>query len=50
MKEFLNIGYAAAVFAGIVLVVFAGVLLCRRFRKYARTKERDDMDGFDFEY
>ena len=50
MKEFLNIGYAAAVFAGIVLVLFAGVLLCRRFRKYARTKERDDMDGFDFEY
>lgn len=50
MKLFLNIGYAAAVFAGIILIVFAGVLLCRRFRKYARTKERDDMDGFDFEY
>ena len=36
--------------AGIVLVAAAGVLLCRQFRKNARTRELDEMDGLDFEY
>lgn len=40
----------AAVVGGIVLAAAAGVLLCRQFRKYARQRERDTMDGFDFEY
>ena len=39
-----------AVAAGIVLVAVVGVLLCRQFRKYAWTRERDHMDGFEFEY
>ena len=39
-----------AVVAGIVLVAAAGVLLCRQFRKNARTREPDEMDGLDFEY
>ncbi len=39
-----------AVVAGIVLVAAAGVLLCRQFRKNARTRELDEMDGLDFEY
>lgn len=39
-----------AVIAGLVLIVLAGVLLCRQFRKNARARELDEMDGFDFEY
>lgn len=39
-----------AIIAGVVLFVTAGVFICRRFRKYAWTRERDHMDGFDFEY
>ena len=39
-----------AIIAGIVLVVAVGVLVCKRYRKYAWTRERDHMDGFDFEY
>ncbi len=39
-----------AVVAGIALVAAAGVLLCRQFRKNARTRELDEMDGLDFEY
>lgn len=39
-----------AVVAGIVLVAAAGVLLCRQFRRNARTRELDEMDGLDFEY
>lgn len=39
-----------AIIAGIVLVVVIGVLLCRQFRRYARRRELDAMDGFDFEY
>ena len=38
------------IIAGIVLVVVLGVLVCKRYRKYAWTRERDHMDGFDFEY
>ena len=37
------------IIAGIVLVVVLGVLVCKRYRKYAWTRERDHMDGFDFE-
>ncbi|MDE7321521.1 MAG: restriction endonuclease [Lachnospiraceae bacterium] len=40
----------AAVVAGIVLITAAGILLCRQFRKNVRTRELDEMDGFDFEY
>ncbi|MBO5033329.1 MAG: restriction endonuclease [Lachnospiraceae bacterium] len=40
----------AAVIAGLILIVTAGVLLCRQFRKNARARELDGMDGFDFEY
>lgn len=36
--------------AGIVLAVAAGVILCRRFRRNARARELDSMDGLDFEY
>jgi len=39
-----------AIIAGIVLVAVVGVLLCRQFRLYARRKELDMMDGFEFEY
>lgn len=38
------------IFAGIVLIVAAGVLVCRQFRISARRRELDTMDGFDFEY
>ncbi len=38
------------IIAGIVLVVVLGVLICKRYRRYAWTRERDHMDGFDFEY
>lgn len=39
-----------AVVAVIALTAVAGVLLCRQFRRNARTRELDEMDGFDFEY
>ncbi|MDE6622508.1 MAG: restriction endonuclease [Lachnospiraceae bacterium] len=39
-----------ATVAGIVLIAAVGVLLCRQFRINARRRERDMMDGFDFEY
>jgi len=39
-----------AIIAGIVLIVVAGVMLCRQFQKNARRRELDTMDGFDFEY
>ncbi|MDE6054531.1 MAG: restriction endonuclease, partial [Lachnospiraceae bacterium] len=39
-----------AIMAGIVLAAVLGVLLCRQYRKYARRRELDTMDGFDFEY
>lgn len=39
-----------AVVAGIALIVTAGTLLCRQFRKNAGARELDEMDGFDFEY
>ena len=39
-----------AVAAGIALVAAAGILLCRQFRRNAKTRELDEMDGFDFEY
>lgn len=39
-----------AIIAGIVLAAVVGVLLCRQFRLYARRKELDMMDGFEFEY
>lgn len=42
--------FIIAIAAGIVLAVTAGVLLCRQFRRNAKTKELDEMDGFDFEY
>lgn len=39
-----------AAVAGIVLIVAAGVVLCGRFRRNARARELDSMDGLDFEY
>lgn len=36
--------------AGIALIIIAGILLCRQFRKNAKARELDGMDGFDFEY
>lgn len=38
------------VIGGIVLAAAAGILLCRQFRRNARRKALDEMDGFDFEY
>lgn len=40
----------AAIVVGIVLIVFAGVVLCKRFRRSALRHTVDQMDGFDFEY
>ncbi len=40
----------AAIVIGIVLIVFVGVVLCRRFRRSALRHTVDQMDGFDFEY
>lgn len=42
--------FIAASAAGIMLAAAAGVILCRQFRKYRKTRELDSMDGFDFEY
>lgn len=42
--------FIAASAAGIMLAAAAGVMLCRQFRKYRKTRELDSMDGFDFEY
>lgn len=39
-----------AIIAGLALAAAVGVLLCRQFRRYARRKELDTMDGFEFEY
>lgn len=52
MKSYMNtqLLVITAVVAAIALIVVAGVLLCRQFRKNARTRELDEMDGFDFEY
>ena len=40
----------AAIIAGIMVIVFAGIVLCRRFRRSAWRHTVDQMDGFDFEY
>lgn len=40
----------AAIVAGMVLIVVAGVILCRQFRRNARARALDSMDGLDFEY
>ncbi|MDE5825361.1 MAG: restriction endonuclease [Lachnospiraceae bacterium] len=39
-----------AIIAGIGRAAVLGVRLCRQYRKYARRRELDTMDGFDFEY
>ncbi|MDE7478532.1 MAG: restriction endonuclease [Lachnospiraceae bacterium] len=39
-----------AIIAGVILLAVLGVLVCRQFRRYAWTRERDHMDGFEFEY
>lgn len=39
-----------AVIAGIVLLSGAGVAICMQFRQHEKSKEVDNMDGFDFEY
>lgn len=42
--------FLTAAVAGIALIAAAGILLCRQFRRNARTRELDEMDGLDFEY
>lgn len=39
-----------AVIVGICLIIGAGIVLCRRFRKRYADRELDEMEGFDFEY
>jgi restriction system protein len=39
-----------AVIAGIAIIAGAGIAICGRFRRHERSKEVDNMDGFDFEY
>ena len=39
-----------AIVVGIVLIVTAGIVLCRQFRKNTKARALDEMDGFDFEY
>lgn len=36
--------------AGLALIIAAGVVLCRRFRKKDRLQRLDEMEGLDFEY
>ena len=50
MMETQQLLFLIAVIAGVALVITAGVVLCKRFRKNARDREIDEMDGFDFEY
>lgn len=50
MQEVPQFLMIAAVAAGLVLIVLAGVALCRRFKKNAKSKELDGMEGRDFEY
>lgn len=38
------------IIAGLILIVAAGVVLCRKYRLINRIKRRDMMEGFDFEY
>jgi len=38
------------IIVGIIVIVMAGIVLCRRFRRNAVLREVDGMDGFDFEY
>ncbi len=39
-----------AIIAGLVLIVAAGVVICKKYRSGSRIKRRDMMEGFDFEY
>lgn len=39
-----------AVMAGLVIIVAAGIVLCRRFRKGAHAHRLDEMEGLEFEY
>ena len=43
-------GMVLAVIIGIVLIVMAGVVICRRFRRNARAHALDSMEGLEFEY
>lgn len=38
------------ILAGIFLLIGAGVVLCRNFRRRYADRELDEMEGFDFEY
>ena len=39
-----------AIILGGLLIVAAGIVLCRRFRKNFARNELDNMEGFEFEY
>ena len=39
-----------AIIAGLVLIVAAGVVICKKYKSSSRIKRRDMMEGFDFEY
>ena len=43
-------GIILAAIVGIVLLVAAGVVICRRFRRNARVHALDSMEGLEFEY
>ena len=43
-------GMILTVIVGIVLIVMAGVVICRRFRRNARAHALDSMEGLEFEY
>ena len=43
MMETQQLLFLIAVVAGVALVITAGVVLCKRFRKNARDREIDDM-------
>ena len=44
------IGIIFAIILGIVIIVVAGVVLCKQFRKNARAHALDTMEGLEFEY
>lgn len=39
-----------AILVGLVLIIAAGIVVCRRFRKDNRINRFDDMEGHEFEY
>lgn len=50
METKIQLELIVSVIAGLVIIVAAGVVLCRRFRENARRRELDNMEGFAFEH